>query len=399
MKQFNTCLNVFLLLFPFFSIAQKVDNFPPAVTIGKAINLHSEIIKEDYTIYVQVPSGYEKDGNSAKYPVLYVLDGKYYFTIATEALGTLSSMNGNGVSPVPSMIVVALLTNNRDRDYTPKPNEDWELPYRPDLEGKPVPYGGADTYLSHLEKEVIPYVEKNYRAEEHRVLLGHSLGGLFVLHAMVKKPDLFQASIVGDPASWWNSGATGQEYINFLKSHPGYKKSQAWFRSDVPKQYWFPINILLHDYLSNQRPTNMRYAYNEFEKETHMSVIFPGIYFSLRDLYTGFPYQFHPKANIAEAIHHYDSLSKQYEYNIAIPERLYETMREQNSRGQKDNELALTACLAWTKAYPKSARAFELTARTYQDMGNKTKALEYFQASLKLKPDNEEVKGIVAGLK
>jgi hypothetical protein len=48
---------------------------------------------------------------------------------------------------------------------------------------------------------VIPFVEREYRADpSHRVLGGASLGGLFTLYAMYTNPTLFSAYIAVTPA-------------------------------------------------------------------------------------------------------------------------------------------------------------------------------------------------------
>jgi predicted alpha/beta superfamily hydrolase len=75
----------------------------------------------------------------------------------------------------------------------------WEL--------SPVPFGNdaktghAADFLETIEHEIIPFVEKEYRADPaHRVLGGASLGGLFTLYAMYSKPDLFSAWMAVTPA-------------------------------------------------------------------------------------------------------------------------------------------------------------------------------------------------------
>ena len=67
--------------------------------------------------------------------------------------------------------------------------------------------GGADAFLSFIEGELIPFVDKTYRARPYRVLAGHSLGGLFAIHSLTTKPKLFDAYIAIDPSLHWNNGA------------------------------------------------------------------------------------------------------------------------------------------------------------------------------------------------
>src|SRR5581483_1884048 len=61
--------------------------------------------------------------------------------------------------------------------------------------------GHAADFLSVVEHEIIPFVEKEYRVDpSFRVLSGNSLGGCFSLYAMLARPGLFQAHVAASPA-------------------------------------------------------------------------------------------------------------------------------------------------------------------------------------------------------
>ena len=63
------------------------------------------------------------------------------------------------------------------------------------------PSGHAAEFLRTIEQEIIPFVEREYRADPaHRVLAGSSLGGLFALYAMYTRPGLFEGYIAASPA-------------------------------------------------------------------------------------------------------------------------------------------------------------------------------------------------------
>ena len=69
--------------------------------------------------------------------------------------------------------------------------------------------GHAAEFLGVIEKEIIPFVEREYRvAPSYRALAGHSQGGLFALYAMFTKPELFQAYVALSPGVDW-----GNEWI------------------------------------------------------------------------------------------------------------------------------------------------------------------------------------------
>jgi len=70
-----------------------------------------------------------------------------------------------------------------------------------------VKTGNAAAFLECFEKEVIPFVEKNYRVSPlNRGLGGYSYGGLFTLYALFKKPNLFSTYYAGSPSINYDKG-------------------------------------------------------------------------------------------------------------------------------------------------------------------------------------------------
>jgi enterochelin esterase-like enzyme len=61
-------------------------------TIGEKFALHSKILNEDRTYWVQLPDSYAAGAAAGRsYPVLYLLDGRAYFYVLTGVLHHLSS--------------------------------------------------------------------------------------------------------------------------------------------------------------------------------------------------------------------------------------------------------------------------------------------------------------------
>ena len=66
----------------------------------------------------------------------------------------------------------------RARDLTPIVEE-------PNESGQSRQTGGAAEFLSFIQTELIPTIERDYRVDPaNRVLAGHSFGGLFVLYVL-----------------------------------------------------------------------------------------------------------------------------------------------------------------------------------------------------------------------
>ena len=160
------------------------------VVIGERWEMQSEILDETRRLTVGTPSGY--DEGQERYPVVFVLDGGAHFHHTT---GTADFLARNG--RVPPVIVVAISNTDRTRDLSPPSSVETEVELFPT-------HGGADDFLRFITDELTPWVDERYRTRPHRVLIGHSLGGLFALHALVTRPDVFDAYIAISPSLQWN---------------------------------------------------------------------------------------------------------------------------------------------------------------------------------------------------
>ena len=168
-----------------------------------------------YDIEVSLPSGY--DAAAAKlYPVLYLADGgRAVRPLACE----VRALYGEG-SLREDPIIVGLsyakgenLEVSRKRDYTPvalKPGD--------------TAYGGASAYQLYLRQTVIPYVERQYRADPGRRLYwGHSYGGLLGTRILLTEPDLFATYMLGSPSFWFGDQAILAIEADYAKANSDLK--------------------------------------------------------------------------------------------------------------------------------------------------------------------------------
>ncbi|HEX8548720.1 MAG TPA: alpha/beta hydrolase-fold protein [Cytophagaceae bacterium] len=68
--------------------------------------------------------------------------------------------------------------------------------------------GGNGQFFKFIEKELMPYVNSNYKTQPYRIFAGHSFGGITTLNCFMTSPDLFNAYIAASPTIWWD-----QEYL------------------------------------------------------------------------------------------------------------------------------------------------------------------------------------------
>jgi predicted alpha/beta superfamily hydrolase len=172
------------------------SEFPPHVLRNTQIRpLPRASNGRDYQLFIALPPDYATSGK--KYPVLYICDGYWDFTLINGFYGNLRYDR-----VVPDFIIVGFgyqnVSTNADFDVLRR----YDYTITPDRQDPKAEHTGhAAEFLAVIEREIIPFLEKEYRVDaSYRVLSGNSLGGLFSLYAMFARPGLFQAHIAASPA-------------------------------------------------------------------------------------------------------------------------------------------------------------------------------------------------------
>jgi predicted alpha/beta superfamily hydrolase len=156
--------------------------------------IYSNIINENRTCLISLPETYNDTSNTNKqYPLLILLDGYAFFKTAAGIIHFMSSDRNRNYF-MPETIIVAIENVDRERDFTVTK-----------LKTKRVnTMGGGKKFLTFIEKELISYVDENYRTKPYRTLVGHSLGGLLTLNSYIDKSSIFDAYLSIDPSIWWD---------------------------------------------------------------------------------------------------------------------------------------------------------------------------------------------------
>lgn len=190
MKKLFIALTTLLLLSPIFNqtFAQSTQHVEGSTYVvdGAKVHYHySQIVGQLYEFNVSMPNSYWTEPER-EYPVIYVLDGQWDFTIVKDIVGKI---NYDGM--IPDVITVAITWGGHDDDANQLRRRDFvptAFPFIPDS-------GGASTFLEALETELIPYINSIYRNNQTSVLMGSSFGGLFTSYVMFEKPELFDGYV------------------------------------------------------------------------------------------------------------------------------------------------------------------------------------------------------------
>jgi predicted alpha/beta superfamily hydrolase len=171
--------------------------------------VHSISTNQDYQISIGLPFSY-RPSSDLKYPLVVVLDGNLFFNLLTDTARLMHLSNS-----FPEVIVVGIgypLKNlvgddfkrfvaHRVKDFTPVQSNWLEGQLDSWLGGKRIETGGAKNFLDFIREELLPNIESRYNADpSDRTLVGHSLAGLFALHALFQEPRVFHRYVAGSPA-------------------------------------------------------------------------------------------------------------------------------------------------------------------------------------------------------
>ena len=155
----------------------------------------SVILRQNFVLYVQLPTGYSK--TKKKYSVLYILDGHWLFPMVT---GINNSELGDGA--IPEMILVGITWGGANPNY----ESFREMDYTPTRVTGAPNSGNASKFLASIKKEIIPFIESNYRVEKKdRSLMAGSFGGLFAAYLIFQSGGLFSRYILASPSLDWDN--------------------------------------------------------------------------------------------------------------------------------------------------------------------------------------------------
>jgi predicted alpha/beta superfamily hydrolase len=235
------------------------------VSVGYSFKFHSDILNEDRIVMVSLPDDYSS--TMKKYPVMYMPDGQWHFTHTTVAVGGLS---GNGF--MPKIIIVAVQTlENRSRDLAASKDADGKLG------------GGADIFLSFMKKELIPFIEKNYRTYPYRMISGSSFGGIFTAHAFFDDPEFFDAYLAYSPSIWWENNYYIKSMEKLFSERPDLKS--YWYINVANEGLGMGVNALAKVF-ADKAPKDFKWKFEEYPEEIHETTAYKATHNGMKFIFS-----------------------------------------------------------------------------------------------------------------
>jgi predicted alpha/beta superfamily hydrolase len=367
-------------------LAQSDDSIP--VPNQRQLLLSSQILHEERVIWVHLPENYAL--STATYPVLYLLDGDSHFSYVAEMITYLS---GSEKMRVPQMIVVAILNKDRQKDFTPIHS----LIFNGKVDNRLATSGGGENFLRFIKDELVPYIDKNYRTQNYRVLEGHSLGGLFAVYAREAAPDLFQSNIIISPAFYGGNLKVLGDVTGFLRAHP--HLSGKMFIS-IGDENTEKVDSLVYQ-IKTFAPASFHWSFKKYEEEDHLSVPYKSMYDGIRFIYSNWHINIDDSTKIAsykDIQAHFNKLSDEFGYKIHPTEDVVNRCGYQLLRtGHIDT--AIDIFKQNIKNYPNAYNVYDSMGEAYMTKGDKARAIENYEKSIAINPHNEAGKEMLLKLK
>ncbi len=325
-------------------------------------SIFSKSIDEERVVSISFPVGYDK--SKKRYPVIYVLDGEWVFDFASASARQLSDFEGR----IPRMIVVGIPNTDRDRDLSVTLNKE----------------DGYVRFLDFLEKELVPFVNKNYRTNGFNAIYGFSSGAGICMQLLSTRPTLFDAYIE-------SGSGIGPKTYEYLESNiPDQKyKNKYLYVSTEGKGPRVPGLKRYEGLLAKLDPKGLKRKFVVFEDLTHAEVLSKGFYEGVKFIFADYVIPDSIAETGADAlVEYFEQVDENYSFDVEIP---VGTINEAASglvgAGKPDEAIKLV--LYGIKIHPESPVLYGTLAELYEFKNEPGTALEHYQTAYEKSSGNK----------
>lgn len=249
----------FILSLPFWMSCKRVIQYNDVVPAHDSFELFSTHVKETRVINVWLPKEYHTTSDSL--PVMYMADGGVVDEDFPHIANTFDKLIHDG--KIKPMILVGITNTQRRRDLTGPTEVDTDKTIASVV-------GGSAAFRAFIADELIPEIDKRYRTNTKRGILGESLSGLFVMESFFLQPDLFDYYIAFDPSLWWNNHKMVDQAAQYLSNFPAHSKT-LWFAGSDAKTI-YPYTRQLSETLKKHALPQLRWKYVDLPNEQHITI-------------------------------------------------------------------------------------------------------------------------------
>jgi len=344
------------------------------VTIGHRYKIQSKVLNETRQYLVHKPGGY--DFSDERYPVVVLLDGESNFQHVSATLDQLR--NTGRMLP---MLLVGIENTDRQRDFTPP-----ILTAKPE-DRPPGGVGGASQFLSFIADELLPHIDKTYRTRPTRILIGHSYGGLFAVHTLFNRPEVFKAYIAISPSLWWDDQALAKQADRFVADHKDLQTAVYMTMGNEGGSMLGGAQKVIGALASS--PRNFSVAFQNWPEESHGSVVMRSVYEGMKWLHEPYyehePIRTYEESGLQVFDKRFGMISTYLGYEVKVPEHVL--MQIQNYLQQeKRSQEAQQVLKRVIEIYPVSPGAHYELGKTYLALDDRANAVQELKRTLELYP-------------
>jgi len=265
-----------------FSQKNKTTETSKPFVLGVIDEIQSKELNETRILNIYLPEGYNP-AEATKYPVIYLLDGS-----ADEDFIHISGLvqfnSFEWINQVPKSIVVGIATVDRKRDFT--------FPTTLEKDKTRFPTTGhSEQFIAFIEKELQPFIDKKYKTNDSKTIIGQSLGGLLATEILLKKPFLFNKYVIASPSLWWNNGSLLDLDSEMLKENFNQQTEiyiavgkEGLTPTEIPRVMEVDANLLAEK-LKESKSKNVKVFFDYFPEENHGSILHTAVANSFKFFY------------------------------------------------------------------------------------------------------------------
>ena len=235
----------------------------------------SSFVGDKFDLYISTPPGFHADST---YRVVYYLDANIMSGRKLRRLLSTSEFN----QTLQQVIFIGIghrgnFRTCRSRDFL-LPRKIWN---KEQLAQKKR--GQTDRFYSYLKEELMPFVSSTFHIDSGKnSIIGHSLGGLFVVYTLLKQEDLFANYFALSPSLWVHRYSV--YHFNHIES--GFAQQKNLYFTSGSREI---LNKILHGtnrlnkFLSQKSYNGLSYEYQIWKGKTHHTSVYPALHRILKE--------------------------------------------------------------------------------------------------------------------
>jgi RNA polymerase sigma factor (sigma-70 family) len=278
--------------------------------VAQTFEIDSAILKEKRRVQVILPASFSQSAAGRRYPVTVVVDGDYLMAPVAAVCDELTRKG-----QIPESVIVGIeniggaddVASNRKRvhDLTPPGLS---------VSGSGLNEGG-DLFLDFIEKELLPEVDRQFRAAAPRTFVGISSGGILATYAAATRSTYRTVVALDAPVHLGNNWLAKKLIARAGRAGEPVRYASLEARFGWPDGEWKA--------LAAAAPASWKlYRERFWPKESHESVEMIGTYIGLRQLYDDYSMHAAPVAPTTSILPHYAKVGASLGATVVPPRKL-----------------------------------------------------------------------------